>query len=136
MKIGLLGFGVVGRGVYDIVADRDDIQVAKVVCLEDITLPDAEVTKDFKSVLADDSIDTNSCKEISRPISAVIYKTCLLCRYLQRLRKDDTLDTLLYLFCRNTAHILSLIRIIQITQLIFAPATHIFKHQILLISPT
>ena len=58
MKIGLLGFGVVGRGVYDIVADRDDIQVAKVVCLEDITLPDAEVTKDFKSVLADDSIDT------------------------------------------------------------------------------
>ena len=58
MKIGLLGFGVVGRGVYDIVADRDDIQVAKVVCLEDITLPDAEVTKDFKTVLADDSIDT------------------------------------------------------------------------------
>ena len=44
MKIGLLGFGVVGRGVYDIVADRDDIQVAKVLGLEDITLPDAEVT--------------------------------------------------------------------------------------------
>ena len=44
MKIGLLGFGVVGRGVYDLVADRDDIQVAKVLCLEDITLPDAEVT--------------------------------------------------------------------------------------------
>ena len=58
MRIGLLGFGVVGRGVYDITATRDDIQVAKVVCLEDITLPDAEVTKDFHSVLADDSIDT------------------------------------------------------------------------------
>ena len=58
MKIGLLGFGVVGRGVYDIVADRDDIQVAKVLCLEDITLPDAEVTKNFQDILNDDTIDT------------------------------------------------------------------------------
>ena len=58
MKIGLLGFGVVGRGVYDLVADRDDIQVAKVLCLEDITLPDAEVTKDFNSILNDETIDT------------------------------------------------------------------------------
>ena len=58
MKIGLLGFGVVGRGVYDIVADRDDISVAKVLCLEDITLPDAEVTRDYQSILNDESIDT------------------------------------------------------------------------------
>ena len=58
MKIGLLGFGVVGRGVYDITAKRDDMQVAKVVCLEDVFLPDAEVTRDFKKVLADESIDT------------------------------------------------------------------------------
>ncbi len=58
MKIGLLGFGVVGRGVYDLTADRDDIQVAKVICLEDVTLPDAEVTRDFNSILTDDSIDT------------------------------------------------------------------------------
>ena len=58
MKIGLLGFGVVGRGVYDLTADRDDMQVAKVVCLEEISLPDAEVTKDFQSVLNDQSIDT------------------------------------------------------------------------------
>ena len=58
MKIGLLGFGVVGRGVYDITADMEDIQVAKVVCLENVTLPDAEVTKDFLSVLNDESIDT------------------------------------------------------------------------------
>ena len=58
MKIGLLGFGVVGRGVYDLVADRDDIQVAKVLCLEDVTLPDAEVTKDFNSILNDETIDT------------------------------------------------------------------------------
>ena len=58
MKIGLLGFGVVGRGVYDITAARDDMKVAKVVCLEDITLPDAVVTKKFQDVLDDDSIDT------------------------------------------------------------------------------
>ena len=58
MKIGLLGFGVVGRGVYDLTAERDDMQVAKVVCLEEISLPDAEVTKDFQSVLNDKSIDT------------------------------------------------------------------------------
>ena len=58
MKIGLLGFGVVGRGVYDLTADHDDIKVAKVVCLEDVSLPDAEVTKDFQSVLNDPTIDT------------------------------------------------------------------------------
>ena len=58
MKIGLLGFGVVGRGVYDLTADRSDMQVAKVVCLEEVSLPDAEVTKDFTSVLNDPEIDT------------------------------------------------------------------------------
>ena len=58
MKIGLLGFGVVGRGVYDITAGMDDIKVAKVVCLEDVTLPDAEVTRDIQSILTDDTIDT------------------------------------------------------------------------------
>ena len=58
MKIALLGFGVVGRGVYDIVANRDDMQVKKVLCLEDITLPDAEAVKDFSQILADESIDT------------------------------------------------------------------------------
>ncbi len=58
MKIGLLGFGVVGRGVYDLTATRDDMRVAKVVCLEDVTLPDAQVTKNFQDVLNDDTIDT------------------------------------------------------------------------------
>ena len=58
MRIGLLGFGVVGRGVYEITASRDDMQVVKVLCLEDIKLPDAEAVKDFKEILNDDSIDT------------------------------------------------------------------------------
>ena len=58
MNIGLLGFGVVGRGVYEITASRQDMQVKKVLCLEDISLPDAETVKNFEEILKDDSIDT------------------------------------------------------------------------------
>jgi len=58
MQIGLLGFGVVGKGVYDLTATRTDMNVKKVVCLEDVTLPDAEVTKNFQDVLNDSEIDT------------------------------------------------------------------------------
>jgi len=58
MRVGLLGFGVVGRGVYDIVKDMPEIEIVKVCCLEDVTLPDAEVTRDFKRILEDDTIDT------------------------------------------------------------------------------
>jgi homoserine dehydrogenase len=58
MKIGLLGFGVVGRGVYEITASRPDMQVTKVLCLEDINLPDAQAVKDFKEILNDAEIDT------------------------------------------------------------------------------
>ena len=58
MKIGLLGFGVVGRGVYEITEGRDDMQVVKVLCLEDINLPDAQSVKDIKAIVEDDSIDT------------------------------------------------------------------------------
>ena len=58
VKIGLLGFGVVGRGVYEIVNARADMHIAKVLCLEDISLPDAEAVQDFKQILEDDSIDT------------------------------------------------------------------------------
>lgn len=58
MRIGLLGFGVVGRGVYEITTAREDMQVAKVLCLEDVTLPDAEVIRDFQQILTDDTIDT------------------------------------------------------------------------------
>ena len=58
MKIGLLGFGVVGRGVYEITSARDDMQVTKVLCLEDISLPDAQTVKDFNQILEDSEIDT------------------------------------------------------------------------------
>ena len=58
MKIGLLGFGVVGKGLYDLTQSRDDIQITKVLCLEDISLPDAQATKNFQDILDDDTIDT------------------------------------------------------------------------------
>lgn len=58
MNIGLLGFGVVGRGVYEIVQARQDMQVKKILCLEDITLPDAQAVKDYNLILSDDTIDT------------------------------------------------------------------------------
>ena len=58
MRIGLLGFGVVGRGVYDLTKDRTDMQVAKVLCLEDISLPDAQAVKNIADIVNDDSIDT------------------------------------------------------------------------------
>ena len=58
MKIGLLGFGVVGRGVYEITTSREDMQVTKVLCLEDINLPDAQSVKDIKLIVNDPEIDT------------------------------------------------------------------------------
>lgn len=58
MKIGLLGFGVVGRGVYEILTTRTDMAVSKVLCLEQITLPDAQPVQDFQQILEDPQIDT------------------------------------------------------------------------------
>ena len=58
MKIGLLGFGVVGRGVYEITEGRDDMQVTKVLCLEDVHLPDAEAVRDIRQIVEDSAIDT------------------------------------------------------------------------------
>ena len=58
MKIGLLGFGTVGRGVYELTANRRDMEVVRVLCRRELSLPDAEVTHDFAQILKDDSIDT------------------------------------------------------------------------------
>ena len=58
MRIGLLGFGTVGRGVYELTAPRKDMEVARVLCRRDLTLPDAEVTHDFHDILNDPTIDT------------------------------------------------------------------------------
>lgn len=58
MRIGLMGFGVVGRGVYEIVSKRQDMEVAKVLCLEEIQLSRGEAVKSFDEILNDDTIDT------------------------------------------------------------------------------
>ena len=58
MKIGLLGFGVVGKGVYEITESREDMQVTKILCLEDISLPNAEAVHNIESIVCDDTIDT------------------------------------------------------------------------------
>ena len=58
MRIGLLGFGTVGKGVYELVNGRKDMKVTRVLCRRDLTLPDAEVTHDFQDILQDSSIDT------------------------------------------------------------------------------
>ena len=57
MNIGLLGFGVVGKGVYEITSGRSDMQVTKILCLEEISLPDAQAVQHFDEILNDDSID-------------------------------------------------------------------------------
>ena len=56
MRIGLLGFGTVGRGVYELAARRKDMTVAKVLCRRELTIP--EVTHNFEDILADSTIDT------------------------------------------------------------------------------
>lgn len=58
MKIGLLGFGTVGRGVYELTSSRQDMQVVRILCRRDLTLPDVQVTHDFQDILQDPTIDT------------------------------------------------------------------------------
>ena len=58
MKIGLLGFGVVGRGVYDILAERKDISVGTVLCRRDLGKLTARTTRDMDEIIADPEIDT------------------------------------------------------------------------------
>ena len=58
MHIGLLGFGTVGKGVYELTAARKDMTVVKVLCRREITLDDAVVTHDFNDIVLDDTIDT------------------------------------------------------------------------------
>ncbi len=58
MKIGLLGFGTVGKGIYDLARGRDDMRIVRVLCRRELRLPDAAVTHDFQEILQDETIDT------------------------------------------------------------------------------
>lgn len=58
MKIALLGFGVVGKGVYDQVCRRCDMEVARVLVRRSIEEIAPISTTDINDILTDDTIDT------------------------------------------------------------------------------
>ena len=58
MKIGLLGFGTVGQGVYALAQCRQDLAVSRVLCRREPDLPSALVSHDFNDILSDETIDT------------------------------------------------------------------------------
>ena len=58
MNIGLLGFGVVGRGVYEITKSREDMRVTKVLCRRDIGVTDVEAVREIDLIVNDETIDT------------------------------------------------------------------------------
>lgn len=58
MNIAVLGFGVVGGGVYEWCKDRSDLCVKRVLVRSDKPEIAAIATKDFADILHDDAIDT------------------------------------------------------------------------------
>ncbi len=57
-KIALLGFGVVGKGVYDIIAKRNDMEVARVLVRRSIEEIAAISTDKIDDIVGDPAIDT------------------------------------------------------------------------------
>lgn len=58
MRIGLLGMGTIGSGVYEIVARRADMEIARVLDLRPIPGLGGKLTTRFEDILEDKSIDT------------------------------------------------------------------------------
>ena len=58
MKIGLLGMGTIGSGVYEILEKRGDIEVARVLDLRKIAGLGDRLTARFEDILEDGSIGT------------------------------------------------------------------------------
>lgn len=59
MRIGLLGFGVVGGGVWELAAEREDMTVARVLLRSPKEgLPEGVATFRVEDILEDDTIDT------------------------------------------------------------------------------
>ena len=58
MNIGLLGFGVLGGGVYELSKERDDLNIARVLVRRDIEEIASISTRDFNDILNDSTIDT------------------------------------------------------------------------------
>ena len=57
-KIALLGFGVVGKGVYDIIAKREDMEVPRVLVRRSIAEIAAISTDKIDDIVGDPAIDT------------------------------------------------------------------------------
>ena len=58
MKIGLLGYGTVGKGVYDILEEQDGLEVKYVLDLRDLPELGNKLTKDLNVILSDPEIET------------------------------------------------------------------------------
>ena len=58
MKLALLGFGVVGKGVYDEVQKRTDMEVAKVLVRREIEEIAHIAVRDMADIAGDPAIDT------------------------------------------------------------------------------
>ena len=58
MRIGLLGFGTVGGGVYEFVQARSDMTIAYVLSRKPRPELNCEVTADFRRIVEDPTVDT------------------------------------------------------------------------------
>lgn len=58
MVIGLLGFGTVGGGVYELLRDRDDLSIKYICCLEDPEGLTATLTRNADDIFSDLEVDT------------------------------------------------------------------------------
>ena len=58
MKIGLLGYGIVGKGVYDILEETPGLEVKYVLDLRDLPELGNKLTKDLNVILADPDVET------------------------------------------------------------------------------
>ncbi len=58
MKIGLLGYGIVGKGVFDILEEHPGLEVKYVLDLRDLPELGEKLTKDLNVILADPEVET------------------------------------------------------------------------------
>lgn len=57
MKIGLLGYGVVGGGVFELCANSEHFDITSVLCLQPESVPGGKGVANADTMLADESID-------------------------------------------------------------------------------
>lgn len=98
MNVGMLGFGVVGRGVYEILKNLDNIELVKVFSRSKISADDVLYVDNFDQILNDEKIDTvveaiggidHAYKYVKSAICAgkniVTANKALICKYYDEL---------------------------------------------------